>query len=62
MMLTAIATMRSYKPGWAGHMYRTKFGTWPPVRNIKPMQPSQEVLSWVRSRAIAYAKAKERAA
>ena len=61
-MLTAVATMRNYKPGWAGHMYRTRFGTWPAVRTIRPMEPSQEVLSWVRSRAIAYAKARERAA
>jgi hypothetical protein len=42
-------------------MYRTKFGTWPPIRDIKPMQPSQEVLSWVRSRNIAYAKARQKA-
>ena len=61
-MLTYIASERGYKPGWAAHKYHEKFGTWPPVRNITPMQPSQEVLSWVRSRAIAYAKAKERAA
>jgi DNA repair protein RadD len=60
--LTYISAERGYKPGWVGHMYRTKFGAWPPIRDIKPMQPSQEVLSWVRSRAIAYAKAKERAA
>ena len=56
-MLTYIAAERGYKPGWAAHMYRTKFGTWPPIRDIKPMQPSQEVRSWVRSRDIAYAKA-----
>jgi DNA repair protein RadD len=61
-MLTHIARDCGYKPGWAAYKYREKFGTWPPVRNITSMQPSQEVLSWVRSRAIAYAKAKERAA
>ena len=47
--LTYIAAERGYKPGWVGHMYRTKFGTWPPIRDIKPIQPSPEVLSWVRA-------------
>jgi hypothetical protein len=39
-----------------------KFGIWPATRSAQPMQPSPEVLSWVRSRIIAYAKAEERAA
>jgi superfamily II DNA or RNA helicase len=60
-MLTHIATTRSYKAGWAAHMYREKFGTWPAVRTIKPLEPAPEVLSWARSRAIRYAKAKEAA-
>jgi DNA repair protein RadD len=58
-MLTGIAMERGYKAGWAAHKYREKFGTWPPVRTITPRQPSAEVLSWVRSRNIAWAKAKE---
>jgi DNA repair protein RadD len=61
-MLAAIAVTRSYKPGWAAYKYRERFGGWPPVRIIKPIEPSTEILSWVRSRAIAYAKAKKRAA
>jgi hypothetical protein len=58
-MLTCIAAQRGYRAGWVAHKYREKFGTWPAVRTIDPMPPSAEVLGWVRSRNIAYAKAKE---
>jgi DNA repair protein RadD len=61
-MLTYIAIERSYKPGWVSHKFRERFGVWPAARTIKPLEPSAEVLSWVRSRAIAYAKAKGKAA
>jgi DNA repair protein RadD len=58
-MLTHIAAERGYKSGWVAHKFKEKFGTWPATRYAQPMQPSLEVLSWVRSRAIAYAKARE---
>jgi DNA repair protein RadD len=61
-MLTQIAIARGYRLGWAAHKFREKFGTWPPVRSIGPIEPSLEVLSWVRSRNIAWAKSKVRAA
>jgi DNA repair protein RadD len=57
-MLMHIATMRGYKAGWAAHKFREKFGTWPAARTVTPLEPSAEVLSWVRSRDIAYAKAR----
>ena len=60
--LTWIAAKHAYKAGWAAHMFREKFGTWPATRHIRPMQPSPEVLSWVRSRNIAFAKAKAKRA
>jgi DNA repair protein RadD len=60
-MLTHIALKRGYKAGWAAHKYKEKFGHWPPA-NTAPIPPSPEVLSWVRSRNIAWAKAKGRAA
>jgi DNA repair protein RadD len=53
--LTAVAIERGYKPGWVGHQYREKFGAWPRGA-ATPAPPSPEVLSWVRSRLIAYAK------
>jgi superfamily II DNA or RNA helicase len=55
--LSYIAAERGYRSGWVAHKYKQKFGIWPPVRSITPKQPSAEVLSWVRSRDIAYAKA-----
>jgi hypothetical protein len=60
-MLTHIGSARGYKPGWAAHKYREKFGTWPAIRNISPLPPSLEVRSWVRSRDIAYAKGRQKA-
>jgi hypothetical protein len=59
--LACIAAQRGYKRGWAAHKYRERFGDWPPVRTIQPMQPSLEVLSWVRNRTIAWAKMRQKA-
>jgi superfamily II DNA or RNA helicase len=56
-MLTFIANERGYKPGWIGHKYKEKFGTWPPWGSSpEPLAPTAEVRSWVRSRMIRYAK------
>jgi DNA repair protein RadD len=59
-MLAHIAGARGYKPGWAAYKFKEKFGTWPASRYVTPIAPTPEVLSWVRSRAIAYAKAQEK--
>jgi DNA repair protein RadD len=61
-MLRHIAQERGYNPGWVGHYFKQKFGHWPTRRYPKPIGPSPEVLSWVRSRLIAYAKATRGAA
>jgi superfamily II DNA or RNA helicase len=56
-MLLWIASERSYKPGWAAHKYKEKFGAFPAWgSNPEPIPPTPEVRSWVRSRQIAYAK------
>jgi superfamily II DNA or RNA helicase len=60
-MLTHIAEQCGYKPGWIAHKYKEKFGSWPLRRYVCPIEPSREVLSWVRSRNIAYAKARSAA-
>jgi DNA repair protein RadD len=59
--LTFIAQQRRYKAGWAAHKFKERFGHWPPRSAPPPMEPSPEVLSWVRSRAIAFAKAQQKA-
>jgi len=58
-MFTFIARERGYKPGWIAHQYKTKFGTWPGAVTPWPIKPTPEVLSWVRSRMIAFARAQE---
>ena len=61
-MLTGVAVERRYRPGWVAHKYREKFGDWPQRGGITPIKPSPEVLSWVRSRNIAWAKSNHRGA
>jgi DNA repair protein RadD len=60
-MLAAYAAMRSKKPGHASHLFLEKFGRWPPRIQPKLIEPSREVLAWIRSRAIAYAKGRQKA-
>jgi DNA repair protein RadD len=58
-MLTAIAAERGYQRGWIAHKFKEKFGAWPPWgAQPQPIDPTPEVRSWVRSRAIAYAKSR----
>jgi superfamily II DNA or RNA helicase len=58
-MLLWIARERSYKSGWAAHKYKEKFGGFPAWgASPQPIPPTSEVRSWVRSRLIAYAKAR----
>jgi DNA repair protein RadD len=56
-MLIHIGEERGYKPGWAAHKYKEKFGLFPAWgASPEPIPPTVEVRSWVRSRMIAYAK------
>jgi DNA repair protein RadD len=57
--LISIASERGYKPGWAAYKFKEKFGFWPPRAQPPAIKASPEVLSWVRSRNIAWAKAQE---
>jgi superfamily II DNA or RNA helicase len=62
-MFVHIAAARGYSPKWPLAKYREKWGTWPPYgAKPAPIAPTAEVLAWVRSRAIAYAKSKAGAA
>jgi hypothetical protein len=60
-MLAHIAQKRGYQRGWVSYKYKERFGHWPPTNDVRPIPPSPEVLSWERSRRIAYAKAIQRA-
>lgn len=52
-----IVRERGYKNGWAANQYRQKFGVWP-RSDPAPMPPTPEVINWVKSRQIAYAKSR----
>ncbi|MEY2890783.1 MAG: hypothetical protein RJA98_691, partial [Pseudomonadota bacterium] len=46
-------------PGWVAHKYREHYGVWPNDPRLKmasPRPPTEEALSWIRSRNIAYVK------
>ena len=55
-----ICNEKGYRHGWAAHKYKEKFRVWPPRNMAEPIEPDQEVRSWVRSRAIAWAKSRQR--
>jgi superfamily II DNA or RNA helicase len=61
-MLLAIVEERGYQRGWAANKYRQRFNEWPRGLVEIPAEPTPEVLSFVRSRLIAYAKRRDRAA
>jgi superfamily II DNA or RNA helicase len=61
--LKGYAQMHGYKPGWASNKYREKTGVWPDhsIADTSPIrQISAETLSWIKSRAIAWAKSQRR--
>lgn len=52
--------LKGYSDGWAFHQYKTKFGVEP--RWAKERKPvTKKVMGWIRSRQIAYAKARAKA-
>jgi superfamily II DNA or RNA helicase len=51
-----------HSPRWPDAMFRQKYGHWPNGYDRIAMEPSVETRNWVRSRQIAYAKAKGRVA
>jgi DNA repair protein RadD len=58
-MFAYIATERGYRPGWTAYKYKEKFGAWPPWSSAPyPIPPTAEVKAWVRSRIIAFARAR----
>jgi DNA repair protein RadD len=60
-MLCAVALARGKKPGWAAHTYRDIHGVFPRAKWAAPVDPDPLVLSYVRYKAIRWAKARENA-
>jgi superfamily II DNA or RNA helicase len=58
--LRGFAKERGFKDGWAAHKYREKHGDWPPRlwNEFPSLNPSGLTRSWVKSRFIAYSKAR----
>jgi superfamily II DNA or RNA helicase len=58
--LRSIAADRGYKAGWAAMKYKEKFGSFPPWdwNDDETAAPVATTLGWVKSRQIAYAKAR----
>ena len=61
--LIALAAERGYRPGWAAVKFKEKFGAWPSWgwRDDSPVEPVPATRSWVRSRMIAFARARAKA-
>lgn len=57
--LLTIRRERGRSPGWVSHTYRDKFGVWPRAMDDSPSRPSPEVLNFVKSKDIAFAKRRE---
>lgn len=58
--LLGYAKQKGFKPGWAFHKYMEKFGVQPKWKKDET-PPSPEVCNWVKSRQIAFAKARKAA-
>jgi len=50
--------MRGYKDGWAAHKYKEKYGTFPRGLGVDLKSPSAKTLGWIKSKNIAFAKAR----
>ncbi len=59
--LRGYAQTRGYSSGWAAHKFREKFDVWPNgCKDVPATEPTSTVLSWIKSRQIAWAKSKQR--
>jgi DNA repair protein RadD len=59
--LKGYALQRGYAEGWASHKFKERTGVWPDrYKDVAPVEPSPEMRNWIKSRAIAFAKAREK--
>ena len=57
--LLQVARNKGYSPGWVSHKYRAMFDVWPRNMRDVPATPTAELLSWLKSQQIRFAKARE---
>ncbi|MBS0348951.1 MAG: DEAD/DEAH box helicase [Proteobacteria bacterium] len=59
--LLFVARKRGYSSGWVSHKYREMFDVWP--RGLREVEaaPTNELLSWLKSQQIRFAKGREKA-
>lgn len=58
--LLFVAQKRKYSRGWVSHKYREMFDVWPKEMRDVSVTPTQELLNWLKSRAIRFAKDSEK--
>lgn len=56
--LLGMAESKGYAAGWAAHKFRERFRVWPEGYPRVAMEPSLSTRNWIRSRQIAWAKAR----
>jgi len=61
-MLLWVAQERGYKPGYAAAKFKDRYGHWPRGLLALPKPPDAILLNWLKSRAIAFHKARKREA
>ncbi|MGE0282959.1 MAG: DEAD/DEAH box helicase [Rhizobiaceae bacterium] len=61
-MLLWIVQERGYKPGYAAAKFKDRYGIWPPRHLMAlPKPPDAIFMNWLKSRNIAYARARKKA-
>lgn len=58
--LLHVARHRGYSEGWVSHKYRAMFDVWPRGMREVSATPSAELLSWLKSEQIRFAKARDK--
>lgn len=57
--LLSVKNAKGYSDGWVAHKYRAYFGVWPVGLARTCAEPSSEMMSWLKSQQIRFAKSQE---
>ena len=57
--LLQVARNKGYSSGWVAHKYRAMFDVWPRNMRDVPATPTAELLSWLKSQQIRFAKGRQ---